>query len=146
MPQPINEQIETRRLELGLDDVEVAARCGLSIYEYGDVESYPDEFATVLDVEKAKRLCRILGLDIFSLTGLEPPDPSQGNSQRNDVVTHHLGIAKLARSDVAKRANLHDEALAEIEADSSKLDLMPVQQIIELAKALGIKPGLLIGT
>lgn len=146
MPQPINEQIETRLLELGLDDVEVAARCGLSIYEYGDVRSYPDEFATVLDVGKAKRLCRILGLDIFSLTGLEPPDPSQGNSQRNDVVTHHLGIAKLARSDVAKRVNLHDEALAEIEADSSKLDLMPVQQIIELAKALGIKPGLLIGT
>jgi hypothetical protein len=67
---PINEKIKTRRLELGLRDVELAQRTGLSIYQYGDLEDYPDYIFLVAPLYYVKKVCGVLRVNLLSLFGM----------------------------------------------------------------------------
>jgi hypothetical protein len=68
----INERLRSARLRLGISEIALAERSGLSIYELGDIESYSDEFQTAVQSRYALQLCWELGVDVFDLLSLEP--------------------------------------------------------------------------
>ena len=43
----VNKLIEAKRKQLGWDEDQMASRMGVSTPEYGDIEQYEDELATV---------------------------------------------------------------------------------------------------
>jgi transcriptional regulator with XRE-family HTH domain len=66
-----NKKVQARREELGFSDVEVAARAGISIHQYSDIERHADEFRTVLTLREARQVCEILELDLLEFLGLD---------------------------------------------------------------------------
>ena len=60
-------RIKALRNESGKTDVEVADLLELSIYEYGDLESYDKEIIDVVSVKTAARLARLYNQSLLQL-------------------------------------------------------------------------------
>lgn len=143
-----HETIQTRRLELGLSESEVASQTGISIHEYGDIEQYAEEFTSVLPLSAARRLCEVLGLDMLRLIGLDsgstPNAPvSQPISQlvpRNEQVSQGRNALGISRDQLAERLGFEEEILEKIESDPQFLETLPIELAIALAKELVLPP------
>ncbi|HZE92913.1 MAG TPA: hypothetical protein VE029_14565, partial [Rhizobacter sp.] len=59
-----------KRLEMGLSDVEVAERLGLTVFELGDIEQHDDELETAVSLRTARRLCSLLKLPLEKVLGI----------------------------------------------------------------------------
>jgi transcriptional regulator with XRE-family HTH domain len=79
-----HELIKSRRVSLGLTDVQVAEKTGVSIYEYGDIEQHIDEISTVTELGQVRRLCKALDLDMFQLVALDCAFCGQDQSFQRD--------------------------------------------------------------
>ncbi|SMF24282.1 hypothetical protein SAMN06265365_108104 [Tistlia consotensis] len=77
--RPVGEVIRSAREGLGLDDEFCARQCVLSSSCYYDVEAYDDEFFTNVSLGTARRICKLLGLDLLDLTaGFLPAAIAEG--------------------------------------------------------------------
>lgn len=151
----INERIQERREALGLSDVEVAQRAGLSIHEYCDVEGYPDEFTDVLSVDEAKRLAAVLGLDLLELVGLscsrcegESLDPDWLLLSPARLLRLRREELGLTREQVAAQAGWDDrgaglELLEDI--DASFPGETNIDTVLALSRVLEVPADLLLG-
>jgi DNA-binding XRE family transcriptional regulator len=150
--KPVNQTIREARTRLRLRDTDVAARAGLSIHEYCDVESYEDEAFRVVHLGKMRRLCDVLGLDILDLFAIG----CASCGKREQVATGHQGPRdEMIR---ARRANLgltQDQlgdligfetvAIADMETDPDFLETWSVELIVELAGHLELPAQVLLG-
>ena len=57
----INEIIRMRRKVVGLEEIDVADALGMTIYSYGDIESYEHEFSTRIDPDRPGIARPVLG-------------------------------------------------------------------------------------
>jgi transcriptional regulator with XRE-family HTH domain len=148
-----HEVIQKAREQAGMSDTEVAARSGLSIYEYGDVEAYDDEFTTAIPLRAAKAICGALHLNLTELLALEPlagadlrsafPADLVGLS-RNVVLRKRRESLGLSIPEVADAIGFEDIAIEQAEADCGHLESLPIQVIAGLAVRLKLPLGNLI--
>lgn len=135
-----NDVIRVRREELGLTDVEVAQRSGLSIYEYGDVEDDETELYMVLPLKKIKSLCQTLGIDMLSLYRI-------GKCDRE--ITPRLLLNRrqekgITIRELSDQVGISEEMLVKAEYDPSSIGEWVMDSVLALAQALDVSPACLL--
>lgn len=131
-----------------MTDIQVAAKAGLSIYEYGDLEAYENEAETVLDLRKLKALCEVLEISLFDMFSLERPQSSYLSlnlKRRNDIVLTCREALGFSQDELGDKVGFHGYAIQEMENDSEFLESWCLGDVIALADILGLPPWVLIG-
>jgi transcriptional regulator with XRE-family HTH domain len=138
---PINEYLRSRRNELGLSDIEVSAKSGLSIYEYGDLEAHSHEFYEQISMAQAKKICEVLKVNIRDFV---PECTSAVSSvpllSRNLILSQERQRAGLTRKQLAEQIGYEVIAIEEAEASEENLDSMCLASVLDIANALKIDP------
>lgn len=144
----VADAIKAARERKGLTDVEAADRSGLSIYEYGDVEAYDHEAAAVVNLKHLKALCRVLDIDLFELFSLEKPQSSflsYDLNRRDAIILDRRTALTLTQDELGDKVSFNRIAIQEMESDSAFLETWCLEDIVQLAEALGVPPWVLIG-
>lgn len=131
-----------------MTDVQVAENAGLSIYEYGDLESYDNEAETVLDLKKLKALCEVLEINLFDMFSLEKPQSgylSYDLKKRDDIVLERREALGFTQDELGDKVGFHGYVIQEMESDREFLESWCLEDVIALAKVLGLPPWVLIG-
>lgn len=131
----INKKIKQGRLNCGLSDVALARRLGISIYEYGDIESYDDELASVVDLHVVRQLCQILDIDPFDLLGISK-DNAYADQKRNELIISQMKNLGISNEELADTIGFEVVAIEEMRTDPDFLETWTVDLIKELAGAL----------
>lgn len=140
-----HQRIKARRLELGLSESAVAQRIGIGIDAYCDVEQHADEFFTVVNLETARALCRVLDLDLEELVGFVTKgaigisDVSERKS-RHELIRCGREAAGLSRAAVAEHLGFDEETIEDWESDPNAVDRYPIELLVELADLLRLAP------
>lgn len=145
-----NEKIKLRREELGLTDSEGARLSGLSIYEYGDVESYKDEIFNVVPLYHIKKLC--LGLKVDFLTLFEMPCAfCQGDKYLMDYILHRNELIKKKREEsglsietLGDKVGFFPIEIQNLETYTAHLESWVLDNIFKLSSVLKIPSQILI--
>jgi transcriptional regulator with XRE-family HTH domain len=140
----LNEIVKKRRIELGLTINEAAEKSGLSIHEYTDVEDYPDEIASVLQLRDLKSICKTLNIDIYEFLGNETEcaERDQGDKadlvSLNELVRQKRETANLTRIELGDRLGFYEEAIIDMESDPKFLESWSIELIKNLCAELKI--------
>lgn len=147
----INERIAERRRQLGLSDVEVAERAGLSIHEYGDLEQHAEESFEVVELRRLRAVCDILSLSLADLLpeGMLRCEPSETSISldergRNALVEARRKELDLSRQDLGDRLGFPAETVELMEEDPDFLEGWPIGYVLDVARELGIRLHLLL--
>ena len=133
----IHKTIKQARLASGLSDVELVYRLGISIYEYGDIEFYEDELASVVDLHVVRQLFQILHLDPFALLEIPKEDSgSLGDQKRNELIMAQMKHLKMSNEDLADQIGFEVVAIEEMRADPDFLETWTLDLIKDLAGIL----------
>ena len=141
----INEKIKKAREKLGLIDTDIVEKTDISIDEYCDIESYPDEIFTVTDLKELKQLCIVLGFDLFELFRLSPFFPFEKDDRNFEFAykfpRHHLikkrrEELKLSEEELGALIGFEPIAIKNMEQDETFLESWTLELIVKLAKAL----------
>ena len=147
-----HERVRQARERAGLSQAEAAARCGMSIDAYRDVEAHADEFISAISLTTAKAICAALGLAVTDLVMLEPlgahlrPTLSADflGFPRRTVVKRAREALGLSISEVATAIGFEEVAIERAETDDDHLDTLPIQVLAELAARLQLPLYILI--
>lgn len=145
---PVSETIKSARERKRMTDVQVAEKTGLSIYEYGDLESYDNEAETVLDLKKLKVLCKVLEISLFDMFSLEKPQSNYfhyDKKERNDIVFNRRKALGFTQDELGDKVGFHGYVIQEMESDSEFLESWCLEDVVSLAETLGLPPWVLIG-
>lgn len=137
--------IRARREALGFSDYEVAQKSGLSIYEYGDLELRADEVISVAQIGDLRRVCKTLGINLFTLFGLQPQlsegasaDPSDDALPRNALLAKRRHDLNLSESELGDMIGFETSAISDMEAKEGFLETWSFELVGRLASALNI--------
>ena len=135
----INEIIKSRRIKLSLDEAVISKECGLTIDEYIDIESYPDEIETVTHVREIRCLSRMLNLNIFLELGVN--SKFNNNFDLLNINRHILAKEKriklgLTKVEFSEKIGFDIDIINKIESDYNFLETWSVELIRELAHQL----------
>ncbi len=136
------EQIRNQRQSLGLDESNVAEYAGLSIHEYGDIEAYDDELYTVVPVNKLLKVCEILNLDLPTLLGFE----KSTNFLARDAIGCRMFELNLSAPEISDIVGITEKFISDAMTDIDTLGVWVVEPVTDLAKALGVDVGDIIGS
>lgn len=136
------EAIRHRRLELGLDLATVARQCGLSVYEYGDLEQHADEFETAISTRAARIVCHALGLNFRTFIGL-PSDPAE-QAEPAALVRIARQREGMSQDQLADRIGFDVSTVRDLENGNSLPDALPLSVLYDLEAALRIERGVLV--
>jgi transcriptional regulator with XRE-family HTH domain len=144
-----NKLLRQAREQVGLSEVEVASRAGLSIHEYSDLEQHADEFISAISLAKAKALSKVLGCRLEDFladeplkTGsLAPEDPAVSKPR---LLQKRRVMLRMSESEVADAIGFDENTIKQAESDDKFLDTLPIQVLAELASTLQLPFGLLI--
>ena len=139
----INNQIRNARERKGWTDVFTAEKVGLSIHEYDDVEAYEDEVRNVLSLATLRRLCAALDLDLYELFSISPTPPYPGG--RATLVKDRRQILGLSTEEVGDKVGFYGHVIEEMEQNEEFLESWCLDDILELAKVLGVPPASFLG-
>lgn len=136
-----NDVIRARRESLGLSEVSISEKCGLSIMEYHDLEAYPDEAFSALKLENILCVCDQLGLKIGELFNWES-DVSQltASEDQENFIIRCRRIRGLSVTELSDASGVKEEGIVEAEADVSALLTWPIEFVKALADALQVPP------
>ena len=148
-----NEIVRRAREGLGLSEEQAAARAGLTIHEYGDVELHADEFYSALSLAAVRRICSALNIDLPELLAAEQLLTSRaagGASARGGVPRHQLiRDYRIARSasigDVASAIGFQESAVELGESREDYLESLPIRVLIDWARFLGVDARAMLG-
>lgn len=135
--------IRSRRIELGLQDVEVARTVGISIHEYCDLEQHTAEFETAISMDTAKRICRALGLDLRSLMDL-PASSHEYGTDVTQLIRRSRELQRLNQSQLADAIGFTEETIRSLESTPGFQGTLPIVVLGDLERALGLSEGTLI--
>lgn len=145
MNERVVSDLRNRRVELGLTESDIADHIGLSVMEYHDIESYPDEIYTVVDLEKVKRLFETLGLNFLKTLGIEC-EFCLGNGVYRSIYTlpRHMIIRqsredlKLSRKVLGDHIAFEEATVDDMEHNPAFLESWPIDYIRVLSKVLSV--------
>lgn len=132
----INETIKQARITCGLSDVELAGRLGITIYEYGDIESYDDELTSVVDLHVVRQLCQTLHIDPFELLEIPKDDSCPLDKKRNELIISQMKSLGISNEELADTLGFEVVAIEEMRGDPDFLETWTFDLIKELAEAL----------
>lgn len=127
--------IRMRRLELGLSDVEVATRSGLSVDEYWDLERNPEEIYMVTCLADIGRVCRILGLrlgDVFQL-------PQCTQRLEHDSIQRRREELGWSASELSNRVGISEVTISQAESSPATLQTWVLDPVLALAHVLKLR-------
>ena len=148
---PLNERIAQRRKELRLPPSVVAARSGLSMDQYRDLEQHRDEAFEFLDLRQVKQVCEAIGLSLADeikslLEGDRRLLGTRGPAvQRNRLIEERRNALGLSREELGERLGLHEETVKHMEQDPEFLERWPISYSRDLAAVLGLPLSVLLG-
>ncbi len=148
----INEQIKSRRGELGLSEIEVARASGLTIDSYCDIESYPDELLTLVALRNVKMLCSALGINLLDLLGMPCAFCNRSEcfedyqSSRSELIRQYRAREGWSVEELFGRFKRMRWARVEeeLETNPDQLENWRLGMILELAEILRIPPQVLL--
>lgn len=135
--------VKFAREKLQLDMEDVAERCGLSWYEFRDIESHEDEFFTSLPVGISKCICEALQLDFRQLLKKRYPTKGRETVSFSQVEQTALIVKRrfelgLSEKELEDAVGLKDGVVGKLESGDISLESWPLDQINLLAKALAL--------
>lgn len=151
MTRIAHQLIKARREALGLSDVQVSERTGLSVYEYGDIEQYADEVYSVTDLRQARVLCQVLGIDLFELFDLKCEFCGQAQLSanyslpRNEVIRKQRLALGISEEQLGDDIGFEARTVQYLEEDKDHLEGWSFELIEELAKLLMLPLQVLLG-
>jgi DNA-binding XRE family transcriptional regulator len=141
----VHEKINARRQELGLNDMEVSERIGLSIYEYGDVEQHSDEIFLVTELRYVKKLCKLLNFDFFELfdkrctfCGKTHHYSDEFILPRNKLIHKKREEMGLSAEALGDQIGFEEWLINDMEADPDFLEKWPLKYIKNLSNMINI--------
>lgn len=147
MPRPaVHDRIREAREALALSDAEVAGRTGLTLADYADLEQTATAPWEAVDLRHVKRVCEVLGLDLWDLLDLRcgycagsgPPAREQSRPPRNELIRHRREALGLWSNALAARLGVRHESIESMETDPNFLEGWPIAFVEDLAQTLDI--------
>lgn len=144
--------IRSARTRLRLDDDFCARQCGLSSACYDDVEAHKDEFFTNISLGTARRICRLLNLDLLDLAATflrvpiadrSPADDAQFWS-RNGLVSNARLKKRLSEKDLGDAIGFEAVMIESLERTPDFIETLPINVVVDIARTLDLDPGRLI--
>jgi DNA-binding XRE family transcriptional regulator len=152
MDQKINEKITQKRENLGMSDTYVSSKIGITIDEYFDIETYPDEIFTVTSLREVKSLLNLLSLDFFELFEIEcafcdqkKPFLEEYLLPRNELVKKRRLAKRMSTEELGDRIGFYEIAISNMEKDENFLEGWVIENITNLANELDIPIQILLG-
>lgn len=149
----VNDKIKNRRLELGLKDLEVAYKSGLSIHQYNDLEDYPDYIFAAAPLYYVKKVCRALDIDLNNVFGIscvfcedQQPYLEEYRSWRCTLVKVKREKLGLSTEKLGDEVGFYGSEIELIEKYPAHLESWVIENILELAKQLEVPPQILLDT
>lgn len=146
-----HELIRARRIALGAGEVEVATGCGLSVYEYGDIEQHRDELFQVAHLRQARCLCDRLGLDIFEIFDMNCAFCADGAAYhddyllpRNELVRKQRTALGFSQADLGDEIGFETAAIENMENDPDFFEEWSFDLIHETATILNVPPQIFL--
>lgn len=145
--------IKARRAALGLSELDVANLCGLSVYEYGDIEQHRDELFEVTHLRQAKYLCDALDLEPFEIFGLvcafctnKAACQDDYSLPRNELVRKQRVALGFSPDDLGDAIGFETVAIENMEDDPDFFEGWSFELISELASVLKVPPQIFLAT
>jgi transcriptional regulator with XRE-family HTH domain len=138
----VMQAIRDQRIRLGLRDITVAQRAGLSIHEYCDLEQHEDEFATAVSLAKLRQVCHVLALKLRTLLGLEAVTVAEG--EFSEMVRAARTARGLSHVELGDQIGFEEQTIASIESIPDFLETLPLVVVFDLERALGLERGALV--
>ncbi|HEX7126677.1 MAG TPA: XRE family transcriptional regulator [Thermodesulfobacteriota bacterium] len=146
MQQPAHLRLRAAREALGLSDAEVAGRTGLALADYAHLEASADAVRQGVDLRHLKRVCELLGLDLWDLLGLRcgycrgkgRPARELASPARHELIRARRDALGLARDALAARLDVRIEAIDSMMRDPNFLDTWPAAFVEDLARTLEV--------
>jgi transcriptional regulator with XRE-family HTH domain len=143
-----NEVIRSARERLGLTSEQAAARAGLTVDEYGDLEHHADEVVSAVSLATARRICGLLNITLSELLIAEQllvpgkaGGTSSGSTRPRHRVAHQMRVAKGASiGDVANAIGFEEAAVRQGESADEYLDALPIRVLFDWARYIGADP------
>lgn len=160
-----NDLIRERREALGLSEEELATRVGMSVND--DLEAYSWELLATLQLREARRLVKVLGIDLAGLLDLEGCEccptldahPEWRGLPRHRLMEKRRNEVGLSRAEVGARADwfydgsradgmarycLSAEGVARLESDEEAIEDQIIGGLLQLASIIGLPFPLLV--
>lgn len=143
--------IRSRREALGLTRKQVADEIGLGDYDYTDIELFDDELYTVIPLGLARKLCSLLGIDMFDLFAIScdaeetRTDRRWRGMARNTMIAATRTDAAQSPREFSDRIGFDESEVAALENDPDRLDKWLTSLVVELAHELRLPVHWLLG-
>lgn len=153
LPFAADNEFAVARRKMGLTVEYCAATVGLEVSHYVDLELHKDEFARTISLGTARRLCKLMDLDLVRMLdelGLLGPSDLK-RSASTEFWCRHLLIGRrresmgLSQAALADQAGLFSWAIASLERNADTIESLNIPMVIDLAKVLSLDPRVLIG-
>lgn len=135
----IGEALRNARKKLELTEEACARACGLSDSCYADVELDDAEFFMNISLGTARRICRLLHLDLMALTS---------QYLGSDILPMPHGELRLARGmtdeELADAIGFEVITVRELEQTPDHVETLPINVVVTTAIVLDLDPGQLL--
>lgn len=138
--------IRNRRLELGLSDVDVAEKLGVTVSGLGDIELHDDELETAVSLGTVRRLCSLLGLPLQQVLKMPTGEPSRVFEEQRpgEVVRQRREQNGYSRLDLAERVGFDEATIESLETTPSFGNTLPIFLLKDIEATLEFPEGALV--
>lgn len=151
MTTAVNEQIEKRRIELGLSMENAADSIDLNLDSYYDIELHDDEVYSI-PIIFVKKLFKILMFDFLELFEIpcafcmrNEPYLDEYGLLRNELVQKRRISKKISKEEISDRLGFYEIAITNMEDDKDILEEWSIELITDLSRELEIPLQVLLG-
>ena len=148
----INKKIEKRREELGLSEVYIHSKTGITDDEYWDIRGCPNEIFTVTPLYDVKALMQVLSWDFFDLFEIQcafckerKPFLEEYLLPRNELIEKRRTAKGMSKEELGDRVGFYKIAISNMEKDKNYLEEWCLENISNLAHELDIPLQILLG-
>ena len=146
--------IRNARNQKKLTTAFVASVCGLTEASYEDVETYGSEFFDNISLGEARRICDVMQLNLLDLVAkylavqireTKPLTRSQYFSRHN-LITEARVKHGMSECSLGNAVGFEETSIVSMERSSDFMEVLPITLLVDIANALGLDLGLLIGS
>jgi transcriptional regulator with XRE-family HTH domain len=138
--------IRDRRLELGLSDVEVAEKLGLTPSGLGDLELHDDELETAISLGTVRCLCSLLGLSLRQVLKMPVGDATLLSEEQwpGEVMRLRREQGGHSQLDLAERVGFDEATIKSLETIPSFGNTLPIFLLKDIEAELQLPEGSLV--
>lgn len=142
----ISKIIRDKRLELGLSDVEVAEKLGLTPSALGDLELHDDELETAISLGTVRRLCNLLGLSLRQILNIPVSDATLLSEEQwpGEVLKLRREQSGQSQLDLAERVGFDEATIRSLETVPSFGNTLPIFLLKDIEVELELPEGSLV--